>query len=221
MADSKQYRMKFYQTSTILLVLVVGAVAFLSGNSAPTAPETTTSPITAADHVRGAATSTVSLIEYGDFECPACGAYEPLMEQLLKDYGTKVTFVFRNFPLTMLHKNAMLGAEAAEAAGLQGKYWEMHDLLYTQQQEWSTGSTADATKAINGYATSLGLNLTKFDADMQSQGVSDKIQSDMKAGTAAQIDHTPTFFINLKQIPNPQSYAQFRTALDDALAASR
>lgn len=204
-------------------VIIAGALTGGTGSTpTPAGFVATTAPaITAADWKQGNATATVSLIEYGDFECPACAAYQPLVQQAVKDYGSKVLFVFRNFPLYNIHPVAGISAQAAEAAGLQGKYWEMHDLLYTKQTEWSTTAPGDiVSKFFNGYASSLGLNVTKFDADINSASVLAKIKTDFDGGNAAQIDHTPTYFINLKQIPNPANYNDFKAALDQALAAA-
>jgi protein-disulfide isomerase len=182
---------------------------------------TTVPAVTSADWTMGSATSSVSFIEYGDYECPACAEYAVLVKQLAADYGSRVLFAFREYPLYTIHPNAGISAQAAEAAGLQGKYWEMHDLLYTKQNDWVT---ADPTQVVaeyfNGYAQSLGLNVTKFDADIGSAQVLDKIKADVASGDAASINHTPTFFVDLKQIPNPTSYNDFKAVLDAALASS-
>lgn len=115
----------------------------------------------------------------------------------------------------------MISSQAAEAAGLQGKYWEMHDMLYAKQAEWSQEPAASVVqKYFNGYAQSLGLDVTKFDSDIGSSVVTSKIQKDVDSGNAAHIDHTPTFFINLVQIPNPNSYAAFKESIDAAIASS-
>jgi protein-disulfide isomerase len=210
-------------------VIVVVAVALLayvfSGNATPASFNATqTAAITATDHQRGDSASKVSVIEYGDFECPACGQYESLMEQLASQYGARVNFVFRNFPLYQIHPFAMISAQAAEAAGLQGKYWEMHDLLYKNQSEWSTDTSLAPAKVVSQYfdtyATQLGLDVAKFDADINSDAVKNKVQHDLSLGTQASVDHTPTFFINLAQIPNPGSLAEFQSAIDAALASS-
>jgi len=178
-------------------------------------------PLTAADWTRGDATAKVSLIEYGDFQCPACGEYEPIVEQLTKSYGDRVLFAFRNFPLFQIHQDAMIGAQAAEAAGLQGKYWEMHDLLYAKQSVWSAEPASTVvSKYFDSYAKSLGIDVSKFDTDINSSTVTNKVQKDLASGNAAQVDHTPTFFINLKQIPNPSGLPQFQADIDAALASS-
>lgn len=205
--------------AVVTLAIVIGAAVLLSGKPATANfVATTAAALGASDHERGDATSTVSVIEYGDYECPACGAYEPIVEQLTEEYGNRVNFVFRNFPLTQIHPNAMAGAEAAEAAALQGQFWQMHDLLFAKQNEWSVATGAAVQSDLDSYAKSLGLNVAKFDADMQSEQVAAKIQADLASGNAAQIDHTPTFFINLKQIPNPSSAQEFQSDIDAALA---
>lgn len=209
-----------------IVVLGIIALAFVYGGSAPSSATpaftpTNTSPIGASDHVRGNLNAKVSVIEYGDFQCPACGAYEPLVEKLEQQFATSTRWSFRNFPLTQLHPNAMIAAQAAEAAALQGKYWEMHDLLYQKQNEWADTPNGSVVKNyFDGYAQSLGLNVQKFDTDIQSTAVKQKIANDVAAGTAAQVDHTPTFFINDVQIPNPQNYTDFVKVLEAAVASS-
>lgn len=220
------------------LVLVVAGViiagAYSSGGSSsgsganlvtPAGFVATTVPaVTSADWTRGDASSSVSFIEYGDYECPACGEYQSVIQQLVSNYGSRVLFAFRNFPLYTIHPDAGISAQAAEAAGMEGgptAFWQMHDLLYAKQNDWvTTDPTQVASKYFNGYAMALGLDVAKFDSDMNSVQVMDKIATDAAGGTAANIDHTPTFFVNLKQIPNPTNYAQFAAVLDAALASS-
>ena len=210
----------------VIVVITIGAALISVNTPASTSSftATQTAPVSSSDHAHGNAAAKVTLIEYGDFECPACGAYEPLVEQLYKAYGSKVLFVFRNFPLYQIHPFAMIAAQAAEAAGLQGKYWEMHDLLYAKQGEWTADTTlspdAVISKYFNGYAQSLGLNVTQFDTDINSAGAKAKVQADLALGNTAQVNHTPTFFVNGTQIPNPNSYADFQADLDAAIASS-
>ncbi len=211
----------------ILVIAGVIAAAAYSGSSssnanAPAGFVATTIPaITSADWTTGDATSSVSVVEYGDYECPACAEYNSVVKQLIADYGNRVLFAFRNFPLYTIHPDAGISAQAAGAAGLQGKYWEMHDLLYANQNDWvTTDPTQVVAKYFNGYAQSLGLDVAKFDSDVSSTQVSDKIAADVTSGNAASIDHTPTFFVNLKQIPNPTNYAGFKKVIDAALASA-
>jgi protein-disulfide isomerase len=213
----------------LAVIIVITAVAAYFSSHGGTSNSTSfkatqTSAITSGDHTHGAANAKVSLIEYGDYECPACGAYEPIVEQLYQQYKGQVLFVFRNFPLYQIHPFGMISAQATEAANLQGKYWEMHDLLYSKQTEWISNATltpADVvSKYFNTYAQSLGLNVTQFDADINSDTVKAKVQADLALGNAAQVDHTPTFFINLTQIANPSSLQNFQNDLNAAIASS-
>jgi protein-disulfide isomerase len=217
----------------IVLVTAVAIIAgaYSSGTSSNTASSTfvaTAAPaITPADWSEGNPNAKVSLIEYGDFECPACGEYYPLVEQLVQNYSSTVQFVFRNFPLYTVHPFAGISAQAAEAAGLEGgtaKYWAMNDLLYTKQSEWSTNSALTPTQVtsqyLDGYAQSIGLDVNTFNNDMNATSVMQKIQTDVDGGNTAQIDHTPTFFVNLEQIPNPTSLSDFEATLNAAVASS-
>lgn len=208
----------------VVIILGVVGASFLSGSVSPNGnfTSTTASAITSSDWARGNNKSaSVTLLEYGDFECPACAQYEPVVEQLMQKYGDKVIFVFRHFPLHQVHQDAMISAQAAEAAGVQGKFWEMHDLLYQKQSEWTTAAPSVVVeKYFKGYAQSLGLDVAKFIADIDSDAVKAKVQKDIDSGNAAKVDHTPTFFINLTQVPNPGSYAAFDAALAAAIASS-
>ena len=177
--------------------------------------------IDASDHVRGSASAKVTLIEYGDFECPACAQWDTIVKQIETNYGSNVRIAFRNYPLTQIHQNAQIAAQAAEAAGLQGKYWEMHELLYTTQGEWATVSSDQVVATrFDEYARRIGLDVKRFDSDIASQAVMDRISRDVTTGDQAKIDHTPTFFLNESQIPNPEGYAPFATILENAIASS-
>ena len=152
------------------------------------------------DHAFGKVGSPVTLIEYGDFQCPACGTYHPQIKAMIEKYADQLQFVFRNFPITSLHANAKAAAGTAEAAGLQGKYWEMHNKIYESQSSWSNLSSTERTKFFEGYATELGLDLAKFQADIagttNSTSVGNKIDYDYALGKKANVNGTPTFFLN-------------------------
>ena len=205
----------------LMVAVTVGLALISKGNTVGGFISSQTSAITSSDHIRGATSSSVSIIEYGDFQCPACGTYEPIVQQLEKKYGDKVTFVFRHFPLYQIHPNALISAQATEAASLQGKFWEMHDILYSTQKEWSELTTPDATKKIHQYAVGLGLDSDQFDTDITAPTTIAKVQLQLKSGEAAKIDHTPTFFLNLTQIQNPNSYDEFAKVIDAALASQK
>lgn len=149
-----------------------------------------------ADHVKGKEDSKVLIVEYGDFQCPSCKGAYPNVKTLMEEYGDRVGLVFRNFPLTSIHPNAKAGAAAAEAAGLQGKFWEMHDLLYESQDNWSSLDTSKRTDAFVSYASQLGLDTNKFTSDLSNEDVSKKISFDLTLGKENGADATPTFFVN-------------------------
>lgn len=203
----------------IIVAIVLGLFGILSltkkdDNSANKGSGSTTTA--ASEHVVGKADSNVTLVEYGDFQCPACKSYYPIVNQIKTEYGDRIKFQFRHFPLVQIHPNAYIGSRAAEAAGKQGKFYEMHDLLYQNQETWSTAKTPATT--LESYATQLQLNLDQFKSDMNGVGVADTINADVKAGQAAGANSTPTFVLNGKKIDkNPQSYEDFKKLIDEAL----
>ena len=220
MSSDRKVQLWFVAIFLVVMAGVVALAAFASkGAPLQAAPATSVPALSATDHVRGKADAAVSVIEYGDFQCPACAAYESVMRQLTQEYGDRVAFSFRNFPLTQIHANALSSCEAAEAGGMQGAYWKMYGLLYAKQNDWSKASPASVAENFYvGYAQSLGIDAGKFRADMGSAAVRDKIRADIASANAARVDHTPTFFVNLKQIPNPKSYEDFKVIIDAALA---
>jgi protein-disulfide isomerase len=161
--------------------------------------------------------SGVVLTEYGDFQCPACGMYHPVIQQLKEKYKGKVTFQFRHFPLTEIHKNALVSARAAEAAGLQGKFFEMHDKLYEGQQAWK--DETNPTPTFEQYAKAIGLDVAKFRTDMKSEQTNNAVQADRADAKKKKYASTPTFVLNGKKIDAPESLDAFTKVLDDALKA--
>lgn len=209
----------------VILAVALGIIALVISGSvssnSQTAPATVVPAIADTDWVQGNKNAKLTITEYGDFECPACRAYEPLIAQILNSYNGKILFAFRNFPLYQIHPNAEPAAKAAEAAGLQGKYWQMHALLYSKQTEWTEASPSEVvSKYFNIYAQTIGIDVNRFDADMDSSSVAQKIARDSESGNKAKIDHTPTFFINNIQITNPTSYDSFKAVIDAALASA-
>jgi protein-disulfide isomerase len=152
-----------------------------------------TSGIVNGNYLPATPSAAVTLVEFGDYECPACGTYHPLVKQLLTDLVGKVNFVFRNFPLPQ-HTNAAISSYAAEAAGLQGKFWQMHDKIYETQNDWV--NSTDARSIFIGYAKDLSLDVNKFTSDIDSAVVKNKVQNDTNDGNTIGISQTPTFFIN-------------------------
>jgi protein-disulfide isomerase len=144
-------------------------------------------------HIRGDPNAPVTIEEFADFQCPPCSTFAAFGEQLLKEYDSRVRIVFRNFPLP-LHEHAREAAMAAEAAGLQGRFWEMHDVLYREQVFWSY--TPNARELFESYAGTIGLNLEQFRKDMDGEKVKDRVDSDHARGDSLGVKLTPTLFIN-------------------------
>jgi protein-disulfide isomerase len=160
---------------------------------------------------KGNPRSSVTLVEYSDFQCPTCGQYYPMLKQLGDEFHDQIRFVYRQFPLTGLHRNAMPAALAAEAAGRQGRFWEMHNLIFEHQKEWSDRS--DARERFIGYAKELGLDITRFEADMDAESTKKAVEADMQSGFLLGVNGTPTFFLNGVKLQNPRSYDAFRNLI--------
>src|SRR3989338_3425717 len=170
------------------------------------------------DHTQGTQGAAVVLIEYSDFQCPACKATYPIVKKIAEEYQDKILFSYRDFPLEQIHAQAFLAAQAAEAAGMQGKFWDMHDVLFNTQATWSgIGAAEDFFVAL---ADSIGLNQEQFKADLYSDSVKKKVQDDIESGNASGVNATPAFFLNGTQITHPGSYDGFKKIIDDALANS-
>jgi protein-disulfide isomerase len=156
----------------------------------------------------------VTMVEFGDYQCPSCAAVDPTIQRLLAEYPDKLTFVFRNFPLEAIHKNAQVAAKYAEASAKQNKFWEMHDQIYARQSEWS--ELGDPTDRFLDYAKSLGMNTDQLKKDATSTEISKLISRDIEDGNALGVTGTPTFFINGKQIAN-NNYDSLKAAIEEAL----
>jgi len=157
-----------------------------TSQSSPNAPAGLTKP-----NVK--VSSPVVLEEYGDYQCPPCGILHPVLKQIEHEYGDQLRVVFRHYPLTKIHKHAMIAAQAAEAARNQGKFSQMHDRLYGTQNAWK--DLADGRPTFMGYARELGLNVERFSRDMDSPEVQQRIASDMQRGSGVGVSGTPTVFI--------------------------
>jgi len=205
-----------FVTFIVALVVLSFAYYFYAMNNKPATTGEVT--ITESDHIRGNLTGKVTLVEFGDLQCPACAAYEPIVRQVTADNAQTLKVVFKHFPLTQIHPNALLAAKASEAAANQGKFWEMHDIMYDKQTEWA--GTLSARDIFIGYATTLGLDVEKFKVDMASEAVEDKIVAEYKEGTNLGVQGTPTFFVNGKKISNPASIEEFNKIIKDAAEAS-
>jgi protein-disulfide isomerase len=195
-----------------LVIVVLGGIFILSSNKA-SAPSSSGSSNSnkPTEHIEGQGSTGVKLVEYGDYECPVCEAYYPTVKQVQSIYNQRIFFQFRNLPLTQLHPNAFAGARAAEAAALQNKFWQMHDLLYDNQNSWSQASSPQSF--FVSYAKQLGLNVNRFKQDYASAQVNNSVNADLgqfpkdyKAATGAydptKNEATPTFFLDGKYVSN-------------------
>lgn len=141
------------------------------------------------DHIQGAPDAAVTLLEYGDYECPYCGAAYPVVKELQEAMGDALRFVFRNFPITTSHPHAEQAAEAAEAAAAQDRFWPMHDLLYENQQRLED-------EDLVGYASRLGLDVERFERELDDHVHADRVREDFMSGVRSGVNGTPTFYIN-------------------------
>jgi protein-disulfide isomerase len=191
---------RFWAIIGVLVIIFGGILVFHNNKSSDGSTNTNAKPTS---HIEGNTASKVTLVEYGDYECPVCENYHATVQQVQQKYNATVAFQFRNLPLSQIHPNAFAGARAAEAADLQGKFWEMHDLLYNPAnwQEWSTSS--NPVPYFTSYAKQLQLNITKFNKDFASSTVNNRINADIAAFNKTKQDMgTPAFFINGKYYAN-------------------
>jgi len=165
-------------------------------------------PVGANDHVEGPAKAPVTLVEYGDYECPYCGEAYPVVKALQKRLGDQVRFVFRNFPLAEAHPHAEHAAEAAEAAGAQGKFWEMHDLLYENQDALEDGD-------LVRYAQALHLDVPRFVKEMEAHAYIERVRADFSSGVRSGVNGTPSFFINGARHDGPFDLGSLLAAIEE------
>jgi protein-disulfide isomerase len=197
--------------ATALLVLAVVVLYFFTGAAAT--EQSRAAPVSASDITYGTGDPRLTVIEYSDFQCPYCAEYAKWLTQLRAKYGDRVQFVYRFYPLAN-HQWATLAAKVAYAASLQGKFWEMHDLLFQRQTEWETSS--DPRMLFESYAESLGLDMQRFRDDADAQSTTDFIKKQAAEGKAAGVNHTPWFVIGDRSVL-PRSLEQFDEAIQKAL----
>lgn len=221
----------------VLLVVVAGGWWFYQ-NSKPAAVKSTATAATNANrgrneasalqayqsappgaapaNVLGSPTATVTVEEFADFQCPTCASVHTKMKEINSIYGSRIKFVYRNFPLTQIHKNAYDASVAAEAAGLQGKFWDMQNQLYANQQAWSNSS--EARKLFSEYAQKIGLDTNRFETDSLGLAAKSRVDADVARGRAVGVTGTPAIFINGRQIPFEQfDVAALRRIIDAEL----
>jgi len=199
--------------ATLLVVVGVGWTMLRGRRSADgdrPLPQAVASPTVKA---KTTSTHVVTIEEYGDYQCPPCGLLYPELKKIESEYGSSIRIVFHHFPLTKMHKNALAAAHAAEAAGRQNHFWEMHDRLYLNQKAWK--DEADPRPTFVGYARDLGLDTAKFTADMDSKEVDEKISYEVKLAEAKGITATPTLVLDGNELRTEATTPQgIRRAID-------
>ena len=170
-------------------------------------------PVTSADHSAGPTDAPVTLVEYGDYECPTCGNAWPVIKELQRRMGDRLRFIFRNFPQYTVHRHASVAAQAAEAAAAQGKFWPMHDLLYQNQHNLENVD-------LDRYALKLGLEIYRFNTDISSERFAKRVRDDYEGGQRSGVKRTPTFFINNVQYTGARTFEPLLGALESAASST-
>lgn len=190
----------------ILAVIVVGlfGLFFFTRDNKPTNSQSsnTNNKSAVSQHSKGGNATNVELFVYGDFQCPVYAQYYPIENAVINKFQNDIKFTFRHFPLDTIHPNARAAHRSAEAAGLQGKFFEMYDLLYQNHDQWA--SSKDPKSLFESYAKQLGLDINKFNNDFASEQVNNTINADIAEGTSKKVEGTPTFFLNGIKIDNSQ-----------------
>lgn len=203
------------------VILIVG-LFFLSNNpeTAPTASNTKINDVAKVikpdSHKIGSDSAKLTIVEFSDFQCPACKVAEPGVEQFLKEYQDKIRFVYKHFPLPQ-HKNAEKAAQASEAADEQGKFWQYHNKLFASQADWSELSASEAQEKFIQYATELGLDTNKFKEGLESNKFDPKVKADLNDGLSLDVNSTPTFFFNNEKYQGSTDFQSFKQKIDSIL----
>lgn len=196
-----------------LVTIFIGMLVFSGNGNAPA--DENGGQLTS--HVSGQGNANVTLIEYGDFECPACYRFYPIIEEVREKYEEEITFQFRHFPLVEIHQNALAASRAAEAAGKQDGFWDMYNLLYQNQPAWSQSS--NPLSAFEGYAEQIGLDVERYKEDFRSEEVNRAVQADRNEARRLGYSSTPTFELNGEQLTDVQGTVEYFTEIIDAAIA--
>lgn len=204
-------KIKFRFPIFVIGLIILATIGFSACGSSSVANNNTATPSKTVDMTKlppgaspawtkGSPTALVTVEEFADFQCPTCSVMHPKVNEIRNAFGDRVRIIFRQYPLTQAHPHAYDAACAAEAAGMQGKFWEMQNLLFTNQRAWSNAT--DARSMFTEYAKTLGLNVEKFTDDMIGLAVKNRVDADLKRGQAIPVNSTPSFFINNKPLGN-------------------
>lgn len=200
--------------SLLIISLILIVVKYNPGNGTSADPSSA-GILSEDDWTIGNLDSKVVVIEYSDFQCPACAAVEPLLKEMLGEFSNHIVFVYRHLPLKSIHKNSELAAKAAEAAGLQDKFWEMHEKLFANQADWS--SEDNAAEIFGKYAAEIGIDSAKFMEDLNSSEVQKAVNADLQLAGAAGLQSTPSFFLNGELIDLPRRPDDLRDLIRNAI----
>jgi protein-disulfide isomerase len=216
----KRY-LPFIIVGAVAVMTLVGGGIFYRAKHPPTlvlpAKSAEAAPDTGAIHTRGNPKAAVTLEEYGDYQCPPCGTLAGPLKDLEHEYGDRLRVIFHHLPL-IVHAHAKEAAWAAEAAALQGKFWEMHDLLYREQAVWSKSS--DVRPLFAAYAGMIGLDVSRFQKEIESEEVKTRVNTDLREAAKIGVTGTPTLFVNNRVVKTmPGDVASIRAAIDEALKA--
>ena len=216
--DKSRLASKLTRLGVVFLVAVAFAFLGYKGwqwvNTPVDIPDNVTQ-VLSEDWTKGLPEASVVLIEYGDYQCPACASYHPIVEQLAKAFPEDLKVVYRHYPLINIHPNAFAASQAAEAAGNQGKFWELHNMLYERQTQWS-GEGNPRGKFIE-LAEELSLDIDQFKSDMNSSETGDKVSADMIVGNKIGINSTPTFILDGVIIRAPQGLEPFKSLVQQRI----
>ncbi|MDQ3099398.1 MAG: DsbA family protein [bacterium] len=200
----------------VTLGLLFGGAYYLTVSAPPEAKATVDvkETLSSSAYNKGDKNAKIKIVEYADFQCPACYASEPIIQRVLKEYEGKYYFEYHHYPLPM-HKWAQDAAESAEAAGEQGKFWEYHEALFAKQNEWS--EKPNAVESFKQYAKDLKLDEKKFNNSLDSHKFRDKVLDSVKKGNELAVSSTPTFFVNGKRVVGGLSYDAWKTLIEEEL----
>jgi len=203
----------------LILLSGIGGIVFLVAKSSSSNGTISQPALLIArdnDWTKGKKDAKVVLVEYSDFQCPACAYFMPVLEKLSSDFPNDLKIVYRHFPLPK-HKNAKFAAYSAEAAGRQGKFFEMTNKIFERQKEWENLSENNAIEIFKNSASELNLDIKKFEEDLNNEEIKNAVDNDYKDGTALNINYTPTFYLNGNKIVNPKSYDEFKKMIEEEI----
>lgn len=214
-ASRKAGMMKMIYMGLGVIVASAILISVLRGFMQPTA---SVDEVVASDHVKGNPDAPLTIVEYSDFQCPACGTQYKSIKEVWAPIKSSVRFVYRHFPLTNIHPHALTAAYYSEAAALQGKFWEMHDLMFENQNRWS--GVKEIEPVFDGYVKQLGLDAEKFAADLKSDAVKEKVASDIQSAKKAQAASTPSMYLNGKLMTGVREADALKAAIREAKSGS-